>query len=659
MGRNSRQRGNEEEEAERRQQQRHRHYLRPSHRGLNPRFEEQTHTGVESPFEHDDEPEHDNIVLETRQPQTATVNDFSALDKEHRSTVERVRRDSQSGDEGSLWHEKVVRDIAVLQLEQGLDIRRVGTGRADPDVAADVQHVEQGGAVEEQIHMRDRSVGRLFYPGVNQIDPEEGSDQHSEDREGHVAEVDDDLPWGIDDGYDANVDIADESEIDNGGDAPLDVEDETDDEQEADVDHDNEEEEEVEERDEEGLREEYQRQVREQILRSTQPRGCECKRKLPRERRNAGRTLTMDGISTYFREVHVPDLLNARELSDRNVFNKVYQWRNTIAGGEVIPALDLQVSQVQGDVETERVYDIDAVLLPLQTLAAYREGFRICYYSLWRPTLESNQFVKMFGHRLHRCKNQRLGMGRTSSSWPVYIFFPHAHVHKHLHLSDDQQKMWLEGIVFPSVKEVYDFGHTHHHPSSFAEVRDKSRAKQLESTSGIDKRPMELLYELPDVDFEGRPGQLEQLWDAMQRRIRMAGRGRGAEWLQDAFLVTIRFDCKQAMRRQRIADLKRVLDESIDRELRRDLTHLWVDIGCEEFARAPGIVLLRKSLCNQADARNLGLRSVLEYPWQGTRSSGFNAFLRTLTRSSALSTRPSGLNAPSGLNSHPRAHAGA
>jgi len=128
MGRNSRQRGNEEEEAERRQQQRHRHYLRQSHRGLNPRFEEQTHTGVESAFEHDDEPEHDNIVLETRQPQTATVNDFLALDKEHQSTVERVRRDSQSGDEGSLWHEKVVRDIAVLQLEQGLDIRRVGQG---------------------------------------------------------------------------------------------------------------------------------------------------------------------------------------------------------------------------------------------------------------------------------------------------------------------------------------------------------------------------------------------------------------------------------------------------------------------------------------------------------------------------------------------------
>ncbi len=253
--------------------------------------------------------------------------------------------------------------------------------------------------------------------------------------------------------------------------------------------------------------------------------------------------------------------------------------------------------------------------------AAYREGFSICYYSLWRPTLESNQFVKMFGYRLNRCKNQRLGIGLTSSAWPVYVFFPHAPVHKRLLLSDDQQKFWLDRIVFPSVKEVYDVGHTHHHPSSFAEIRDKARAKQLESTSEIHKRPMELFYELPDVDFEGQPGQLAKLWDAMQQRMRQEG----TEWLQDAFLVTIRFDCKQVLRRKFVADLKMALDESIDRELHRDFINLrdaWVDIGCEEFTQSPGIVLLRKSLCNKADARVLGIRKPLEYTWQGTADAG-------------------------------------
>jgi len=56
--------------------------------------------------------------------------------------------------------------------------------------------------------------------------------------------------------------------------------------------------------------------------------------RLPRERENAGRSLTMEEMSTFFQDACVPDSLNATELFDRSRHNKGYRWQGTLAGGD-------------------------------------------------------------------------------------------------------------------------------------------------------------------------------------------------------------------------------------------------------------------------------------------------------------------------------------
>ena len=89
--------------------------------------------------------------------------------------------------------------------------------------------------------------------------------------------------------------------------------------------------------------------------------------------------------------------------------------------------------------------------------------------------------------------------------------FPYMEVHNETHLTDEQQRIWIDDIVLPSLRESCSVDVLQHHPRIFADASTKAYVQREFLLTAAPNTPMDIRYTVPE-------GSLEALWNALQHR---------------------------------------------------------------------------------------------------------------------------------------------
>lgn len=266
-------------------------------------------------------------------------------------------------------------------------------------------------------------------------------------------------------------------------------------------------------------------------------------------------------------------------------------------------------------------------------------------------TIDKNWHTPMteLGIKPRECKHLRIGRVEGAGMFEVFLFLPNLPLNRtagggggrrgpkvedsraQCYLRAEEQARWIDEAFLPAMRQVYGDDTLQHHPRSFREAANRSRARQKETVSGKDRGFTEQAYFLPPTlgrdrarGAARRQPPLQRLW----RRVLDGLADMGPEWA-DARLIALTYDCKLQYRSATLAELQASVQANLARTFdleHCDLQAAFVDLAYEDTAERPpgqadggGLVLLRRSACNQHDLDQLapGANTVM-YNWQGT-----------------------------------------
>ena len=163
-----------------------------------------------------------------------------------------------------------------------------------------------------------------------------------------------------------------------------------------------------------------------------------------------------------------------------------YRWLDSLAGGEHPPRLCLERSSLaKGSFRLSRTWDLDAFILPVNSLAAHKEGFQLSYYPRYTKMITQDWHVLVKGYEARACKHIRLGRGMYSMGWDTYVFFPRRPL------------------------------------GAFTEARDQARSNRVEGSSEAGEvYQLESFHLLLDRGASGSGGLVRRLWEAVALRLR-------------------------------------------------------------------------------------------------------------------------------------------
>lgn len=287
------------------------------------------------------------------------------------------------------------------------------------------------------------------------------------------------------------------------------------------------------------------------------------------------------------------------------------------------------------DVRVERTWDIDAFILPIRSLAAFDSGINFSYLPRVTKTIDKSWHIPVpgLGVRPDECKHLRLGQPTAAAAFDIFIFFPNLpvgpknkynkaqsaaqRINARCYLNSGEQQEWIDSVLMPSLRDVYPDDVLQHHPRSFAEARDRSRARQKETVTTKDRAFAEYFYTLPNTDGSA----LSSLWAHVETRLqRLDPRWHGA------VLIAQTYGCKLSYRSESISTLRQsvlhYLQHTFDLGM-IDMDRAFVDLAYEDIAyKASGsddpLVCLWRTSCHEADVRQLGLTGAQYFNWQFT-----------------------------------------
>lgn len=391
--------------------------------------------------------------------------------------------------------------------------------------------------------------------------------------------------------------------------------------------------------------------VREKVLDSLRFDGCNCSQQTgSRDPRKRSTGYTMSQLADRWRVLYgVPDILSIVALHGRlpnfppHVISST-DWKALLAGVErsnedpVSLSLDRSdVSATDPPVAVRRTWDIDAIIIPITSLGAHRNGLETMFYPRFTKTITSPWHTPVTPRNIvpRECKHMRIGRGTGVAEFDTYIFFYNLPLtpvktggaqrtgpdvyRRRCYLTQKEQRTWIDDIFYPALLEIYADDIRQHIPRSFDEAVDRSQARQRETISSGDRSTSELPYHLTNDTGSGRP-QLARLWEAILDRIPI-----GSPYA-DPELVVVTYNCKLQYRRPHFNRLRTSVDQSLRDRFDRsylNMDHAYVDLAYEDIAEDSETgqphVLLRRTGCNLADLDSLGLgQAAQSFSWFGT-----------------------------------------
>lgn len=242
------------------------------------------------------------------------------------------------------------------------------------------------------------------------------------------------------------------------------------------------------------------------------------------------------------------------------------------------------------DIHIRRVWDIDSLMIRLESLAVHRHGFNLSFIPSWTRRVTQPHHFTIDGWEVSKKKHILLGSGIAAqgSRLSTYIIFPHMPLDSDVtQLSDREQAFWVEQIVLPSLRAVGRSDEIHHYPHTFADVKCRAYAKQEQLIKGT-HQPINLDTFLPEA-------KLAPVWEEILRRIHDPIRGRASDEAQfrpyqDPVIFVSGHGLKLLFKGETLADVKTQIVGALDTYFYRDRLHgddVWLDLGIEDVPETP------------------------------------------------------------------------
>ncbi|KAH8656765.1 hypothetical protein BGZ61DRAFT_486537 [Ilyonectria robusta] len=332
--------------------------------------------------------------------------------------------------------------------------------------------------------------------------------------------------------------------------------------------------------------------------------------------------LDLQDMADYWRNLGVPDSIGPAAPHAGTDENEHIQldWSSILSGGNSRPSLTIQRSQ-RITPGIQRTWDVDSVISWASCLSINR-GLYVSYHPPTSRNFGSNIHVFHQGKALHLIRHLRLGSGRQSPQFGVYVFFPGiSHVCRTTtYLTKDERRMWINQLLLPAIRCCCPPDVIQHHPRSFNDVESKAYSRQRETCGGMVPNRMDMHHYLPQE-------YLQAIWHHMNQNTEQPELAMFCGMFIVLSAKNIKLEAKsptfQECRTKIINHLHQVLDWS-----RADLSNTWVDVGLENTAVSEKCTFLFKSRCLESWAHSMKysadkpLMSSEHFNWNLTGQAG-------------------------------------
>ena len=348
-------------------------------------------------------------------------------------------------------------------------------------------------------------------------------------------------------------------------------------------------------------------------------------------------TRTLAQLSAYW-EAHLPSSdwtdtpalshlqpYLARELLDDRGKDRLgarAAWRAVLAGcaeGERPASLSLERSQHEylcsEDAKTlkiERTWDVDSFLARVTTPAVHVDHFEFYVKPAFGSQWTQDARITFRGQKVHTMKQLRLGWSGSSRGRGFFwhVFFPHmptsydrpvsepaarqrSQIDLTTMLTQSQQAVWLDRIVFPALAASCPSQVKQHWPTSSADVFSKAKVKGEKYITGQDG-DIDLHYSIPGE-------YVEAFWAAVLANAQDAT----CRHFNDPLFVLVAHDLKLRTMRRTPAQAR----DAFVALMKSTFTYheetfppddQWLDFGSEDTPTdrpGPGVTLLRRRSC--------------------------------------------------------------
>ena len=161
-------------------------------------------------------------------------------------------------------------------------------------------------------------------------------------------------------------------------------------------------------------------------------------------------------------------------------------WKGLLRGNKNPPQLSFAKSESRflssdatSDISIQRYWDINSFFTRVTTLAAHKHGFWLSYLPFFLHCIQQPSHITINGVVLHKVKHLHLGNGMAEAGYNMatYILFPHLPIdgpEGTTHLNHEQQAIWINEIIWPTLLASYSYHILQHHLWSFLNAKCKS-----------------------------------------------------------------------------------------------------------------------------------------------------------------------------------------
>jgi hypothetical protein len=265
------------------------------------------------------------------------------------------------------------------------------------------------------------------------------------------------------------------------------------------------------------------------------------------------------------------------------------------------PGLSLAQSEVEylgrvdggtGGVRIRRRWDIDSILIHIDSLAVHRQGFNLSFVMPYLRRIVQDQHITVDGRRqLHTHKHGLLGSGvlTQGARLSTYIVFPYMPLTTDsTQLSRAEQCFWLDEILLPALREVCPSDEIQHCPLSALDAQCQAGAKAERVVKGRHE-PIHLQICLSEV-------RLGPLWESIRRRIdepiRRARSPSSTPFqpYRDPILFVCGHGVKLLFKADTVAQARTGIGAFLDIGFHSNRLHpdqVWLDLGLEDMPQTP------------------------------------------------------------------------